>query len=243
MGQKVHPIGMRLGITKRHSAIWYAEKSKYTSNLLADIKLRGELMARFERASVSEIRIERMANNAQVIIRTASPGIVIGKKGAEIDALNKIASRCLGMDVYIDIQEIHKPELASRLVAEGIARQLEKRVMFRRAMKRAVSSTMEAGALGIKVAVSGRLAGADIARSESYKEGRVPLHTLRADIDYAMIEAKTTYGILGVKVWIFRSEIMDFAKSYAEDEDAAQKRGLRRSGKKKLKRGPGRRWH
>lgn len=239
MGQKVHPIGMRLGIIKRHVAIWYAEKKKYTDNLIADIELRKKLEARFSRASVSEIRIERMAKNAQVIIRTASPGIVIGRKGAEIEVISKIASRCLGMEVYIDIQEIHKPELFSRLVAENIARQLERRVMYRRAMKRAVSNAMAAGAQGIKVEVSGRLAGADIARSESYKEGRIPLHTLRADIDYAVVEAKTTYGVLGVKVWVFRSEILDFSKAYTVEEERAPKRSSRRAPNRgRAKRGP-----
>ena len=232
MGQKVHPIGMRLGIIRNHSAIWYAEKRKYAENLLADLRLRkifNEKMAKF---SVSEIIIERETKRAQITIRTASPGMVIGRKGAEIDNLTKIAAKELKLgedEVYINIQEIAKPELESQLVADNIARQLERRVMFRRAMKRAVQTTMDAGAEGVKVEVSGRLGGADIARSEGYKEGRVPLHTLRADIDYAMVEAKTTYGIIGVKVWIFRGEVFDATEHRKKSRKGGGARLSRRS--------------
>ncbi|MBE8182754.1 MAG: 30S ribosomal protein S3 [Candidatus Portiera sp.] len=217
MGQKVHPIGMRLGVIKRHSAIWYAEKGKYTENLRADLSLRKAFEEKLARSSVSEIIIERESKKIQITIRTASPGVVIGRKGAEIENLTALASKQLGVsknDIYINIQEIVKPELEARLVGENIARQLERRIMFRRAMKRAVFGTMSAGAEGVKVQVGGRLGGADIARTESYKEGRVPLHTLRADIDYASVEALTTYGIIGVKVWIFRGEIFDVAEQF-----------------------------
>ena len=241
MGQKVHPIGMRLGIIKRHSAIWYAEKGEYAKNLIADLKLREAFHKRLAKSSVSEIIIERESKKAQVTIRTAAPGVVIGRKGTEIDVLTGIAAKCLKMeksDVYINIQEISKPDLESKLVADNIARQLERRVMFRRAMKRAVANTMSAGAEGVKIEVSGRLAGADIARSESYKEGRVPLHTLRADIDYAIAEAMTTYGVIGVKVWIFRGEIFDVAKQFSTtttEEPRSSRRGKpsMRSGKPK----------
>lgn len=219
MGQKVHPIGMRLGVVKQSLAIWYAEKSQFTKNLQADIKLRALLTKKLANASVSEIHIERMAKNAQVIIRTAAPGVVIGKKGAGIASLSDLASRCLGVDVYIDIREIKTPELEARLVAENIARQLERRIAYRRAMKRAVNASMSVGAQGVKVEVSGRLSGADIARSEGYKEGCVPLHTLRADVDYAVVEALTTHGIIGIKVWIFRGEIFDRAKLFQDHEE------------------------
>ncbi len=217
MGQKVHPLGMRLGVIRRHSAIWYAEKGKYTANLKADLDLRKAFDAKLAKSSVSEIIIERESKKTQITIRTASPGVVIGRKGAEIENLTELASKKLGVpkdDIYINIQEIAKPELEARLVAENIARQLERRIMFRRAMKRAVFGTMSAGAEGVKVQVGGRLGGADIARTESYKEGRVPLHTLRADIDYAAVQALTTYGIIGVKVWIFRGEIFNVAEQF-----------------------------
>ena len=210
---------MRLGVIKQSLAVWYAERGEFTENLRTDIKLRQLLNKKLANASVSEIFIERMAKNAQVVIRTASPGIVIGKKGTGIAALSEIASRCLGTDVYIDIREVKVPELEARLVADNIARQLERRVAYRRAMKRAVSTSMSAGAQGIKVQSAGRLAGADIARRESYKEGCVPLHTLRADVDYASREARTTYGIIGIKVWIFRGEIFDREKHFQEAEE------------------------
>ena len=207
MGQKVHPIGIRLGIVKDWTSKWYADSKDYADMLNTDLAVRGYLKKRLEQASVSRIQIDRPANNAHITIHTARPGLVIGKKGEDIDALRTEVSRRMGIPVHISIEEIRKPELDAQLVAEGIAQQLERRIMFRRAMKRAVQNSMRLGAEGIRVNVGGRLNGAEIARSEWYREGRVPLHTLRADIDYGFAEANTTYGVLGVKVWIFKGEI------------------------------------
>ncbi|MBN9231705.1 MAG: 30S ribosomal protein S3 [Legionella sp. 40-6] len=207
MGQKVNPIGIRLGIIKEWNSKWFAGKN-YAKFLIQDIKLRAELKKKLMPAAVSQILIERPANNAVVTIKTARPGVIIGKKGGGIETLKNEISQKLGVPVHLNIEEIKKPELDSTLVAESIAQQLEQRVMFRRAMKRAVSSALKAGAKGIKICVSGRLGGAEIARSEWYREGRVPLHTFRADIDYGTAESKTTYGIIGVKVWIFKGEII-----------------------------------
>ncbi|WP_019217917.1 30S ribosomal protein S3 [Legionella tunisiensis] len=215
MGQKVNPIGIRLGIIRDWNSKWFASKN-YAQLLNQDINLRKDLKKELMAAAVSNIRIERPANNAVVTIQTARPGVIIGKKGGGIEALRaKIATK-LGVPVHLNIEEVRKPELDSTLVAEGIAQQLEQRVMFRRAMKRAVTSAMKAGAKGIKICVSGRLGGAEIARSEWYREGRVPLHTFRADVDYGTAEAKTTYGIIGVKVWIFKGEILPQKKRNAE---------------------------
>lgn len=205
MGQKVNPIGIRLGIVKDWSSKWYASKN-YAQLLNQDINLRKELKKKLMSAAVSRIQIERPANNAVVTIHTARPGVLIGKKGGGIEALRSEISSKLGVPVHLNIEEVRKPELDSTLVAESIAQQLEQRVMFRRAMKRAVTTALKAGAKGIKICVSGRLGGAEIARSEWYREGRVPLHTFRADIDYGTAESKTTYGIIGVKVWIFKGE-------------------------------------
>ena len=226
MGQKVHPTGIRLGIVKDWTSKWYAETEDFPSLIKADHELRQFVKKKLKDASVSRIHIERPAKKANITIHTARPGIVIGKKGEDIEKLRAEVSRRLGMpinDVRINISEVRKPELDAQLVAEGIAQQLERRVMFRRAMKRAVTNTMRVGAEGIKVKVSGRLNGAEIARSEWYREGRVPLHTLRADIDYGFAEAKTTYGIIGVKVWIFKGEIFDKpeAAPQAEAPEAA----------------------
>ena len=207
MGQKVHPTGIRLGITKDWNSKWYASKN-YAQLLNQDINLRKDLKRKLMSAAVSRIQIERPANNAVVTIFTARPGVIIGKKGGGIETLRSEISAQLGVPVHLNIEEIRKPELDSTLVAEGIAQQLEQRVMFRRAMKRAVTSAIKSGAKGIKICVSGRLGGAEIARSEWYREGRVPLHTFRADVDYGTAEAKTTYGIIGVKVWIFKGEIL-----------------------------------
>ena len=209
MGQKVNPIGFRLGITKQHNSHWYAEKSKYTENLLKDIEVREFLFSTLSHASVSRIEIERTADNARVLINTARPGIVIGKKGEDIDRLREKITAMMGVPVTLSIQEIRKPDLDAKLLADNVAQQLERRVMFRRAMKRAVQNAMRQGAQGVKVRVAGRLGGADIARAEWHKEGRVPLHTLRADVDYGISEAKTTYGIIGVKVWVFRGEVLE----------------------------------
>ncbi len=207
MGQKVHPIGMRLGIVKDHTSVWYAAGQNYSDNLYADLKVREYLLKRLEKASVSRIEIERPAQTARVTVHTARPGIVIGKKGEDVEHLRQEISAMMGVPVHVNVEEIRKPELDAYLVAQNIAQQLERRVQFRRAMKRVIQSAMRLGAEGIKVRVAGRLGGAEIARAESYHEGRVPLHTLRADIDYATCEALTTYGILGVKVWIFKGEV------------------------------------
>jgi len=212
MGQKVHPTGIRLGIVKDWTSTWYADSKDYSNFLHTDLKVREYLQKKLESASVSRIQIERPANNARVIIHTARPGIVIGKKGEDIDRLRVAISKMMGVPVQVSVEEIRKPELDATLVAQNIASQIERRIMFRRAMKRAVTNTMRIGAQGIKINVAGRLNGAEIARSEWYREGRVPLHTLRADIDYGVAEASTTYGIIGIKVWIFKGEIFDFGK-------------------------------
>ncbi len=209
MGQKVHPTGIRLGIVKDWNSVWYAERSDYADNLNTDINVREYVRKKLAHASVSRIQIHRPAKNARIIIHTARPGIVIGKKGEDIEALRKELSKIMGVPVNIGVEEVRKPELDAYLVAESIASQLERRIMFRRAMKRAVTNAMRLGAEGIKVRVSGRLNGAEIARSEWYREGRVPLHTLRADIDYGFTEARTTYGVIGVKVWIFKGEVFE----------------------------------
>lgn len=207
MGQKVNPIGVRLGITQDWNSKWFATKN-YAQLLTKDIEIRKHLKKKLVGAAISKIKIERPANNAVITIQTARPGVLIGKKGSSMEGLRNEISAKLGVPVHLTIDEIRKPELESVLVAENIAQQLEQRIMFRRAMKRAVMSAMKAGAKGIKICVSGRLGGAEIARSEWYREGRVPLHTFRANIDYGNAIAKTTYGIIGVKVWIFKGEIL-----------------------------------
>ncbi|WP_144211923.1 30S ribosomal protein S3 [Shewanella donghaensis] len=209
MGQKVHPNGIRLGITKPWISTWYADKSDYASNLNSDWEVRQYLSEKLKAASVSKIVIERPAKSIRVTIHTARPGVVIGKKGEDVEVLRAYVSKITGTTAQINIAEIRKPELDAKLVADSIAQQLERRVMFRRAMKRAVQNAMRIGAQGIKVEVSGRLGGAEIARSEWYREGRVPLHTLRADIDYSTAESHTQYGVIGVKVWIFKGEVLD----------------------------------
>ena len=209
MGQKVHPTGIRLGIVKKHTSVWYAEGEEYANNLLVDLQVRDYVKKRLANASVSRVDIERPAKTAKVTVYTARPGIVIGKKGEDVEKLKGVLSEKMGIPVQINIEEIRKPDLDAQLVADSVAQQLERRGMFRRAMKRAVQNAMRQGAEGIKVQVGGRLGGAEIARSEWYREGRVPLHTLRADIDYATSEASTTYGIIGVKVWVFKGEILD----------------------------------
>ena len=208
MGQKVHPTGIRLGIVKDHNSIWYANRGQYAENLLNDLQVRAYIEKKLSHASVSKVLIERPAQNARVTIYTARPGIVIGKKGEDVDRLRKDVSEMMGVPVQINIEEIRKPDLDAKLIADSVSSQLERRVMFRRAMKRAVQNAMRQGAQGIKVRVGGRLGGAEIARSEWYREGRVPLHTLRADIDYGTSEALTTYGIIGVKVWVFKGEVL-----------------------------------
>ena len=218
MGQKVHPTGIRLGIAKDWNSTWYAEKGDYAEQLKSDLQVREYLQNRLAQAAVSKIQIERPAKSARITIHTARPGIVIGKKGEDIERLRREVSELMGVPTHITVAEIRKPELDAKLVAEGIAQQLERRIMFRRAMKRAVGNAMRLGALGIKVTVSGRLNGADIARSEWYREGRVPLHTLRADVDYGTYEARTTYGVLGVKVWIYKGEVFNLHGSDGESK-------------------------
>jgi small subunit ribosomal protein S3 len=212
MGQKVHPTGIRLGIVKDWTSKWYADSKAFPEYVRADFQLRSFIKKKLKDASVSKIAIERPSKKVNITIHTARPGIVIGKKGEDIEKLRAELASMVKMpisDVRINISEVRKPELDAQLVAEGIAQQLERRVMFRRAMKRAVTNTMRVGAEGIKVKVGGRLNGAEIARSEWYREGRVPLHTFRADIDYGLAEAHTTYGVIGVKVWIFKGEVFD----------------------------------
>ena len=208
MGQKVHPIGIRLGVVKDHNSVWYADSKSYAQNLINDIEVREYILKKLDAASVSRVKIERPAQTARITIFTARPGIVIGKKGEDVDGLRKELSVKMGVPVHINIEEIRKPDVDARLVAQNVSQQLERRVMFRRAMKRVVQNAMRQGAQGIKVQVGGRLGGAEIARTEWYREGRVPLHTLRADIDYATYEAHTTYGVIGVKVWIFKGEVI-----------------------------------
>ena len=212
MGHKVHPTGIRLGIAKDWNSKWFANKGDYAKYLVADIKVRDMLKKKLAAAGISKIQIERPAKTARVTIHTARPGVVIGKKGEDIEKLRKEVSDMMGVPTHINVNEVRKPELDAQLVAESIAQQLERRIMFRRAMKRSVGNAMRLGALGIKINVSGRLNGAEIARSEWSREGRVPLHTLRADIDYGTAEAKTTYGIIGIKVWIYKGEVFDLAR-------------------------------
>ncbi len=224
MGQKVHPTGIRLGIVKDWSSRWYASSKDFANILCADLLVRKYLQEKMALAGVSRIQIDRPARNAKIIVHVSRPGVLIGKGGKEIEALREGAAKILGVPVHITIEEVRKPELDAKLVAETVAQQLEKRVMFRRAMKRVVTTAMRLGAKGIKICVSGRLGGTEIARSEWYREGRVPLHTLRADIDYGQAEAFTTYGVIGVKVWIFKGEVIgDREQTEASTEKASSK--------------------
>jgi small subunit ribosomal protein S3 len=207
LGQKAHPIGNRLGIIKTWDSRWFAGKG-YADKLIEDITMRNTLKNRLYHAGVPKIEIERAGQNIRVIIHTARPGIIIGKKGSEVEKLRKDLKDMTGKEVSIDIKEVRKPEIDAQLVAENVALQLEKRVAFRRAMKKSVASALRFGVLGVKISCSGRLAGAEIARSEWYREGRVPLHTFRADIDYGYARARTTYGVIGVKVWMYHGEIL-----------------------------------
>ena len=215
MGHKVHPTGFRLGVTAQWTSNWYAERSTYRDNLNKDIAVRTFLREKLAQASVSRVQIDRPAKSARVTIHTARPGIVIGKKGEDIEKLKHEVAQKIGLKpdaVHISVEEIRKPELDAQLIADSVAQQLERRIMFRRAMKRAVTNSMRLGAGGIKIQVGGRLNGAEIARVEWYREGRVPLHTLRAYVDYGFAEAKTTYGVIGVKVWVFNGEAFDAEK-------------------------------
>jgi small subunit ribosomal protein S3 len=215
MGQKVHPTAYRLALTHNWDSKWYAPKNKYRGLLAEDLRLRAYLKKKLANAAVSKITIERPKGSAKITIATAKPGIVIGKKGQGIDDLRKDVQSMTNTPVNLGIEEIRKPEIDAQLVAENIAQQLERRVLFRRAMKRSIANALRVGALGIKIACAGRLNGIEIARTEWYREGRVPLHTLRADIDYGFAEAKTTYGIIGIKVWIFKGETLSFEESKA----------------------------
>ena len=221
MGQKVHPIGIRLGIVKDWTSKWYAGSKNYADYLNTDLQVREYLRNKLAQASVSRIQIERPARNARITIHTARPGMVIGKKGEDIEALRQHVSGMMGVPVHINIEEIRKPELDAQLVAESIAQQIQRRIMYRRAMKRAITNTMRLGALGIKVNVGGRLNNAEIARTEWYREGRVPLHTFRADIDYGFAEAHTTSGVIGIKVWIFKGEVFEGVE---EEENVASEK-------------------
>ncbi len=223
MGHKVNPVGIRLRIVRDWTARWYAPAKDFADTLQADLKARELIKKQLYQAGVSDIIIERPARNARITVKVARPGIVIGKKGEAIERLSAQVTKIMGVPANITIEEIRKPELDAKLVAESIAQQLERRVMFRRAMKRAVTTAMRLGAKGIKINVSGRLGGAEIARSEWYREGRVPLHTFRADIDYGTAEAKTTYGIIGVKVWIFKGEVLGKNEVSAEVDGKVQR--------------------
>ena len=223
MGQKVNPIGFRMGISRDWTAKWYAGTKNYTQNLLSDIALRDYLKVRLKNAALSTVVIERPAQSINITVHTARPGIVIGKKGEDIEKLRQELTKLAGRPVQLAVEEVRQPELDAQLVAENIAQQLEKRIMFRRAMKRAVTNAMRLRALGIKIMVAGRLNGSEIARTEWYREGRVPLHTLRADIDYGFSEAHTTYGKIGVKIWIFKGEVFDKDAPKMEEAEAQKK--------------------
>ncbi|MBK6905886.1 MAG: 30S ribosomal protein S3 [Rhodocyclaceae bacterium] len=234
MGQKIHPTGFRLAVTKNWASRWFAGNSGFAKMLKEDIDVRAYLKKRLAHASVGRVVIERPAKNARVTVYSARPGIVIGKKGEDIEHLKAELQKKMGVPVHVNIEEIRKPEIDAQLIADSIAQQLEKRIMFRRAMKRAMQNAMRLGAQGIKIMSSGRLNGAEIARREWYREGRVPLHTLRADIDYGTSEAKTTYGIIGIKVWVFKGEVLsrDGAAPLALDAPTAEEqRKPRRTGK------------
>src|SRR6266403_3721402 len=207
MGQKIHPIGFRLSVLRNWSSKWYANSKHFSGMLQEDIKVREHLKQKLAHAAVGRIVIERPAKNAKITVYSARPGVVIGKKGEDIESLRTGLQKLMGVPVHVNIEEIRKPEIDAQIIADSIAQQLEKRIMFRRAMKRAIQNAMRLGAQGIKIMSAGRLNGIEIARTEWYREGRVPLHTLRADIDYGTSEAKTTYGVIGVKVWVFKGEV------------------------------------
>jgi len=238
LGQKVNPIGLRLGINRTWDSRWFAGKAEYGTLLHEDIKIREELMKQLKQAAVSRIVIERPHKKCRVTIHSARPGVVIGKKGADIEKLRKSVAKLTASDVVINIVEIRKPELDAQLVSESISQQLERRVAFRRAMKRAVQSAMRMGALGIRINCGGRLGGAEIARMEWYREGRVPLHTLRADIDYGTALGRTAYGIIGVKVWIFKGEIMEHDPMAQENRALESQEGGRSTGRRETQGAP-----
>ncbi|MCL2162462.1 MAG: 30S ribosomal protein S3 [Betaproteobacteria bacterium] len=228
MGQKIHPTGFRLAVTRDWGSRWYASNQEFPKMLAEDIKVREYLRKRLSHASVSRVIIERPAKNARITLFSARPGVVIGRKGEDIEALKRDLQRIVGVPVHVNIEEIRKPEIDARLIADSIAQQLEKRIMFRRAMKRAMQNAMRLGAQGIKIMSSGRLNGAEIARTEWYREGRVPLHTLAADIDYGISEAKTTYGIIGIKVWVYKGDSQGRNEQPASAEPETETRRGRR---------------
>jgi small subunit ribosomal protein S3 len=225
MGQKVNPIGLRVGINRTWDSRWYANKSDFAGLLHEDLAIRKYILDRLKQAGVSKVVIERPAKKARISIHTARPGVVIGKKGQDIEKLKNDLQKLANAEVQVNIVEVRKPEIDAKLVADNIAQQLERRVSFRRAMKRSVQNAMRLGAKGIKIQLGGRLGGAEIARSEWYREGRVPLHTLRADIDYATYEAHTTYGVIGVKVWIFKGEVLGGIEQVRAEKNAPKKKG------------------
>ena len=246
MGQKIHPTGFRLSVSRNWSSRWYANDRDFAGMLAEDIKVREYLKAKLKNASVSRVLIERPAKNARITIFSARPGVVIGKKGEDIENLKRELGKQLGVPVAVNIEEVRKPEIDAKLIADSITQQLEKRIMFRRAMKRAMQNAMRLGALGVKIMSSGRLNGIEIARTEWYREGRVPLHTLRADIDYGFSEAKTTYGVIGVKVWVYRGDRLangeaPVIRGEERTEDDRRRRGPRndRPGERRGPRGPG----
>lgn len=228
MGQKVHPTGFRLAVTRNWNSRWYAEDKDFGTMLAQDLRVREYLKRKLKQASVGRVLIERPEKNARITVFTARPGVIIGKGGDDIDALKSDLQRIMGVPVHINIEEIRKPEVDAQLIADSIAQQLEKRIMFRRAMKRAIQNAMRAGAQGIKVAASGRLNGIEIARTEWYREGRVPLHTLRAMVDYATSEALTTYGLLGIKVWVYKGDLLPNGEAPVETVSRDEERRTRR---------------
>jgi small subunit ribosomal protein S3 len=232
MGQKIHPTGFRLGVQRNWTSKWYANSKNFPEMLKEDIKVRAFLRKKLSHAAVSRVVIERPAKNARITVFSARPGVVIGKKGEDIESLRGQLQRLMGVPVHVNIEEVRKPELDSQLIADSIASQLEKRIMFRRAMKRAMQNAMRLGAQGIKIMSAGRLNGIEIARTEWYREGRVPLHTLRADIDYGFAEAKTTYGVIGIKVWVFKGEILGRGEQPVAPAPAEPERKGRKSGAK-----------
>jgi small subunit ribosomal protein S3 len=245
MGQKIHPTGFRLALNRNWSSRWYANNKYFPAMLLEDVKVREHLKRKLAHAAVSRVVIERPAKNARITVYSARPGVVIGKKGEDIESLRGELQKMLGVPVHVNIEEVRKPELDAQLIADSIAQQLQKRIMFRRAMKRAITNAMRLGAQGIKIMSAGRLNGIEIARTEWYREGRVPLHTMRADIDYGFAEAKTTYGVIGIKVWVFKGEVMSKneqpvtvpgAAQAAEPEQPAARRPRRPAGKTGAKR-------
>jgi small subunit ribosomal protein S3 len=233
MGQKIHPTGFRLAVNRNWTSRWYANKKHFAGMLNEDIRVRDFLKKKLAHAAVSKVVIERPAKNARITIHSARPGVVIGKKGEDIESLRGHLQRMMGVPVHVNIEEVRKPELDAQLIADSIAQQLEKRIMFRRAMKRAMANAMRLGAQGIKIMSAGRLNGIEIARTEWYREGRVPLHTLRADIDYGFGEAKTTYGVIGIKVWVFKGETLGKGEQPAAPPPAPEpERKPRRAGAK-----------